>query len=217
MSLVSRILNLFFPAKCTFCTCLLEQDKLWICPECQRRLPWLEGAAAEKRIEFTSKCVSVLRYQNRVQESILRYKFAARECYCVTYGVLLSQAVCDHLKGQYDLISWVPVSWQRKRKRGYDQSFLMAREMGKQLGQKPVKLLRKVKHTKAQSSLHEAAARRANAMGVYRAPWPERVQGKRILLVDDVVTTGSTISECARTLLMAGAEDIVCVTLARAG
>ena len=217
MSLSSRLLNLFFPLKCTFCARLMEEKELWICPECQRSLPWLEGAAAEKKVEFVSKCVSVLRYQGQVKESILRYKFAGQECYCVTYGMLAAQAVSDHLEGQFDLITWVPVSWQRKRKRGYDQSFLIAREVGRQLGQKPVKLLRKVRHTGKQSALKDRAQRRANVMDVYRAPWPERLRGKQVLLVDDVVTTGETLSECARMLLMAGAEDVVCVTVARAG
>jgi ComF family protein len=130
--------------------------------------------------------------------------------------VLISQAVSDHLQGKFDLISWVPVSRQRKRERGYDQCFLLAKELGRILEQEPVELLRKEKNIQPQSRLKDAAERRANVMGVYCVPWPERVRGKRVLLVDDVVTTGSTLSECARALLMAGAEDVVCVTLARA-
>ena len=68
-------------------------------------------------------------------------------------------------------------------------------------------------HSSRQSGLEEAGQRRANVLGVYRAP---DAAGLRVLLADDVVTTGSTLSECARTLLTAGAAEVVCVTLAQA-
>ena len=74
-------------------------------------------------------------------------------------------------------------------------------------------LLSKTRDTPPQSGLEEAGQRRANVLGVYRAP---DAAGLRVLLADDVVTTGSTLSECARTLLTAGAAEVVCVTLAQA-
>ena len=217
MNLISPILDLIFPPKCVFCARIMAGDGLRICPDCQQKLPWLEGEAAGKTVEFTSKCVSALRYQGKAAEGIHRYKFSGRESSCTVFGVLLSQVVDDHLKGQFDVITWVPVSRQRRRERGYDQSFLLARELGRILNRKPVGLLRKTKHLQPQSRLNGAAERRANVMGAYCVPRPERVQGKRVLLVDDVVTTGATLSECARTLLLAGAEAVVCITLAKAG
>lgn len=216
MNLISWILDLIFPPRCSFCSRIMGGEGLRICSDCQQNLPWLEGEAAEKTVEFTSKCVSALRYQGQVVEGIHGYKFSGRQGCCTAFGVLISQAVSDHLQGKFDLISWIPVSRQRKRERGYDQCFLLAKELGKILEQEPVELLRKEKNIQPQSRLKDAAERRANVMGVYCVPWPERVRGKRVLLVDDVVTTGSTLSECARALLMAGAEDVVCVTLARA-
>ena len=216
MNLKTCLLDLLFPPKCTFCGCLLEQPGRLTCPDCQRSLPWLEGNAAERKVEFAARCASPLRYQDSVSESIRRFKFTGRRWYAKTYGVLTAQCVRDHLEGEYDLISWVPVSRKRRRERGYDQAYLLAVETGKHLGLEPVELLKKVRDNPAQSSLEEAAQRRANVMDAYTAPWPERLAGKRVLLVDDVVTTGETLSECARTLRMAGAEAVVCVTLARA-
>lgn len=216
MKLNTILLDLLFPPKCTFCGGLLSQSGLLMCPECQRTLPWLEGAAAEKKVEFAELCVSPLRYQDDVRQSIHRFKFTGRRWYARTYGVLTAQCVQDHLTGEYDLISWVPVSRKRRRQRGYDQARLLSDETGAHLGLEPVELLRKIRDNPAQSSLKDAAQRRANVMSVYEAPWPERAAGRRILLVDDVVTTGETLSECARTLRMAGAEAVVCVTLARA-
>ena len=216
MRLGPLLLDLLYPPKCTFCGRLLEQPRALMCPDCQRDLPWLEGARAERKVEFISLCVSPLWYKNQVRESIRRYKFSGRRWYCKTYGVLTAQCVQDHLEGKYDLISWVPVSRKRRRERGYDQAYLLARETARQLGREPVPTLEKIRNNPAQSGIEEAAVRRANVMNVYQVLDSAQVQGKRILLVDDVVTTGETLAECARMLCMAGAQDVVCVTLARA-
>ena len=75
--------------------------------------------------------------------------------------------------------------------------------------------LKKLRHTAAQSQTGSAEKRRANISGAYRVPDPAQVADKRVLLIDDIVTTGSTLSECARTLGLAGAEQVVCATVAR--
>lgn len=216
MNFKNILLDLLFPPKCIFCGRILEQSGLLLCPDCQRSLPWLVGSSAERKTEFVSLCVSPLRYKAPVDASIRRFKFSGRSWYAKTYGVLTAQCVQDHLVGKYDLISWVPVSRKRKRKRGYDQAFLLARETAKHLGEPLVPTLEKVRHNKAQSSLEDDSSRRANVLGVYRVLDPERVAGKRVLLVDDVVTTGQTLSECAHTLRTAGAREVLCVTLAKA-
>lgn len=78
---------------------------------------------------------------------------------------------------------------------------LLAREVGRELHQKPVRLLRKVRHNKPQSSLQGDAQRRANVLGAYRLRDPAAVAGKRILILDDILTTGATVSECAKILV----------------
>lgn len=215
MGLVDALLDLLFPPKCPFCGTLLERGELF-CTHCQESLPWLEGSEAEQKPEFLALCVSALRYQEQVRSSIHRYKFGAVSSYAPCYGLLVSQCVRDHLAGRYDLISWPPLSDKRRRERGYDQARLLAEHTAKCLGAKAVSTLRKVRDTPAQSSLQGAEARRANILGAYTCPVPELVRGKRILLIDDVVTTGATLSECARVLRTAGAAEVVCATLARA-
>lgn len=79
---------------------------------------------------------------------------------------------------------------------------------------KPRRCCCKTVHNPAQSGLKEAAARRANVLGVYEAVDPERISGHRILLVDDICTTGATLAECARVLREAGAADVVCAAAA---
>ena len=213
---VNWLLDLLFPPKCVFCGKLLSRGELGFCGRCQKELPWLEGAAAERTGEFFELCASPLAYRDLVRDSIRRYKFKGRQGYHKTYGRLVAQCVHDHLAGKYDLITWVPLSDRRRKERGYDQAFLLASAAALELGDVAVETLRKGRNTQAQSGLSDDAARRANVLGAYTIVDPELVEGKRVLLIDDVVTTGSTFSECARVLRSAGAAGVVCATLARA-
>lgn len=215
--LFSVLLDLLFPPKCVFCRKLLKRGERDLCAFCQKELPWITGSAAEQSGEFFSLCASPLWYQGVVRESFHRYKFSGAVACAKAYGRLMAQCARDHLSGRYDLISWVPLSPQRRKKRGYDQAMLLAQATALELGDVAAETLRKVRDTGAQSGLSDGGARRANVLGAYQAVDPALIAGKRILLVDDVITTGSTISECARTLRTAGAAEIVCVTLARAG
>lgn len=213
---MSWLLDLLFPPRCVFCGKLLATGERDFCARCQRELPWLEGPAAEQTGEFFSLCAAPLRYQGVVRDSIRRYKFKGRQGYHKAYGKLVAQCVHDHLAGKYDLITWVPLSEKRKRERGYDQAFLLASAAALELGDVAVETLRKSRHTDAQSGLEGEAERRANVLGAYTAVDPELLAGKRVLLIDDVVTTGATFSECARVLRTMGAKDVVCAALARA-
>ena len=210
------VLDLLFPPKCVFCGKVLDSGEDGLCRRCQKELPWLTGGEAELTGEFFSLCAAPLRYQDQVRDSIRRYKFKGRRGYHKVYGKLVAQCVHDHLAGRYDLITWVPLSSQRKKERGYDQAFLLASAAALELGEVAVETLRKERNTDPQSGITEAAQRRANVLGAYTPVDPELVAGKRVLVIDDVVTTGSTLSECARTLRTMGAADVVCAALARA-
>ena len=214
--LVSALMDLLFPPRCVFCGKILGAGERDICAACQRGLPWLIEGAAEQKGEFFSRCVSPLRYEGDVRESIHRYKFKGISAYARVYGSLVAQCVRDHLAGEYDLITWVPLSSKRKRERGYDQAFLLAQAAALALDDAAAETLRKTAHTDAQSGIEHEAARRANVMNAYQCTEPSLAAGRRVLLIDDVVTTGATLSECAKVLRIAGAEDVVCATLARA-
>lgn len=213
---VRIVLDILFPPRCTFCGKLFKTGEKEICRKCQEHLPWILGDEAKQRFEFISKCVSPLWYQDSVRESIHRYKFNDRSGYAKVYGKLLAQCISDHLQGEFDLITWVPLSQHGMKKRGYDQAMLLAMSAALSLDQAAVETLRKVRNTDTQSRLDDDSARRANVLGAYDVTDQELIAGKRILLIDDVVTTGSTLSECARMLRMFGAADVVCATLARA-
>lgn len=210
------ILDILFPPRCVFCRRILKTHESGICAECQEKLPWIAGREAEQKLEFVSCCVSPLWYQNTVRESVLRYKFHDRSGYAKTYGRLVAQCVTDHLAGKFDLITWVPLSSKGLKKRGYDQAMLLAMASALELDHVAVETLQKVRHTDMQSGLKDDSARRANVLGAYQVLDADLIADKRILLIDDVVTTGSTLSECARTLCSCGAKEIFCATLARA-
>lgn len=214
MSIVSRFLDLLFPRKCPFCRKLLEEGQILLCPDCQRDLPWTQGQQGERRGEFFTLCTAPLWYRDRVRESHHRYKFSGVRAYAEPYATLMSQCVEDHLNGRFDIITWVPISRRRLRKRGYDQSQLLAQRIADKLDMPCVRTLKKIRHTRAQSKVKGTSERRANVLGAYAVCPDAAVEGRRILLVDDVLTTGATMSECARMLLTAGAKQVACVTLA---
>ena len=115
-----------------------------------------------------------------------------------------------------DCITWVPVTRRRRGQRGFDQCELLAREVGRRLDVPARGTLAKDRNTRPQSELEEESARRANALGAYSLLPGTDLMGKRVVLVDDVVTSGSTLSECAQLLRRAGAEAVYGLTLAQA-
>lgn len=213
MRLATWLLNLLFPPKCVFCQKLLTESETDLCTRCRRELS--ETQKEIRRGEFFSSCVCVYDYEGAVRESVLRFKFGGMRQYADAYGRLLAMRLLRQ-REQYDLVSWVPVSAKRKRKRGYDQAELLARRTAAELALPCVKTLEKFRDNPAQSSRADAAARKANVLNVYRPVEPDRIKGKRLLLIDDVITTGATLSECCKTLRLAGASEIFCAALAAA-
>ena len=212
----SALLDLLFPPRCPFCRRLLTERHALLCPDCQRTLPWLEGDSARRTGEFFGVCVSPLAYRGPVREAVHRYKFSGSRSYARPFGQLMAQCVRYQLDGRFDCVTWAPLSARRLRQRGYDQARLLAEEAARVLEVPALPLLSKTRDTPPQSGLEEAGQRRANVLGVYEAVKPERFAGKRLLLIDDIRTTGATLAECVRVLKEAGAADVLCLTLAAA-
>ena len=162
------------------------------------------------------RCAAPLWYEGKVREGLLRFKFQGARAAAGPLGELVARCAAERFSGAFDVVTWVPVSRRRLRSRGYDQARLLAESACRLWEVRPEQLLQKITDTPAQSGLTEEAARRANVLGVYEAAEPERIQGCRILLVDDICTTGATLAECARTLRDAGAADVMCVCAALA-
>ena len=212
MKALSAILDLLFPPRCTFCHRLTQKGAA-VCPRCQEKLPYT-GSASRQSFPHVDGCCSPLYYVGTVRESLLRYKFGGLRHYAGVYGELLAKCI-DENAFSCDSITWVPLSRRRLRRRGYDQARLLAEEAAKRLGLPCKRLLRKKKNNPSQSGTGNAEKRRRNVKGVYETMKDAEITGKRILLVDDIVTTGATLSECASVLKAAGAKAVFACTLAR--
>lgn len=200
------LFDVLFPPKCVLCRKVLEDFETDLCDACRQDAP--NCPVSRKKMPFLEGWCAVWYYQDAVRESILRYKFANRRSYAKSYAKLLAQKLKEEYPEGFDVLTWVPISRRRKFKRGFDQVEKLALALGKQLAIQPVRTLRKIRHNRPQSGIAAPAHRRANVLGVYKAINPEEIWNKRVLLLDDVITTGATVGECARILLTAGAREV---------
>ena len=214
-AMLDLILDLLYPPKCMLCGRVMERGADSLCPKCcNTDLP--EPERDPKPVQYFEQSVATFFYRDPLIDAILRYKFHGMASYSDRFAKWMAVTVRDKLDGKYDLISWVPCSRRRIRSRGFDQAELLAKALAHELGTEAVRTLDKIRHNPKQSRTADPAKRRANVLGVYRAHKPERFRGKRILLVDDVLTTGATLSECGKVLLIAGADKLYSAVLAAA-
>ena len=212
--MIRRLLEWLFPRKCILCRSFLGRDETDLCRTCRVDQP--EYRYGKKKVPHIADLTAVWMYEGDVRRSIHRYKFTGECHYAAPYARLLAMRVRRDLPTA-EIVTWVPISGKRLRQRGYDQVELLARAVGPELELPTESLLEKIRDNRANSGLKTPAERRANVLGVYRAVGPERFRGKRVLLLDDIVTTGATASECARVLLTAGAEEVIFAAVAAAG
>lgn len=204
--------DILFPPKCVLCGNVLDEGEQDLCRQCRVEAP--EFSQEKLKLQFLDSFVAVWYYEESVRASLLRYKFYNKRSFAKSYGRLLGMKLQNRYPDGVDVLTWVPVSPLRKLRRGYDQVELIADAVGKELGLEPKRLLKKIHHNPPQSGIEGYAQRRANVLGVYRAVNEEEIKGKRILLLDDILTTGATASECGRVLLTCGAEEVHCGVVA---
>ena len=214
MRLMLYIHQLLFPPKCILCRRVLERDELDLCRTCRATAP--EYPQGKLKLQFIDSTAAVWYYKENVRRSLIRYKFHRARHLAEPFGRFVAMKVLSSGMEDVDLVTWVPISPLRRIIRGYDQDQLLAQVVSRELGIPCVPLLKKVRHNRPQSGIQGYAKRRANVLGAYRCEAPERLAGARVLLVDDILTTGATAGECARILLTAGAEKVSCAVVASA-
>lgn len=212
MKILALLLHMLFPEKCLLCRKVLANGEIDLCKHCRCDNPVYTHR--KSRPQFLDSFTAVWYYEGDVRSSLLRYKFGGRRSYASGYGRLLAMHLQENCPDGFDILTWIPISRRRRLKRGYDQVELIARAAARELGVKPVRLIRKIRHNPPQSGFRDSSQRRANVLGAYKVLEPEQVVGKRILLLDDILTTGSTASECARILKTAGAREVHCAAMA---
>ena len=214
MKLFHRLSQCLNPPKCVLCGRLLEKEETDLCHHCRIHAP--ECPVLNSKYPYLNSWVALWYYEDTVRRSLLRYKFYGKRSYASAYARLLGMKLMKEEKLDFDILTFIPISARRRRKRGFDQVELLAEKLGSQIGKAPQPLLRKRRDNPAQSGIVGQAERRANVLGVYEVMNPELLAGKRILLLDDIITTGATASECARVLLTAGAKEVHFAVIAAA-
>lgn len=214
MGIFSSFIALLFPPKCIFCGKVLEKNERAgrVCRSCRRSVEYNEEPIPAS--EPLGEVCAPLVYKDSVRDALLRFKFRDRADYAEPLAAFIADEVARRFAGRYDVITWAPVSRKRKKERGYDQAMLLAEAAAMRLGTVAVSVLEKTRHTNANSSINDAAARAANVKGVYEVTAPELIEGKRVLLIDDIFTTGATMGECAATLRSAGAAEVMGAAIA---
>lgn len=191
-----------------------------ICPGCSQEIQFTnEGDVRSSRFwsrkNWYDGLICVCNYNGIVKDSIIRYKFYNRSSYYRTFGKILADRIRKTTKyNEFDMLISVPLHRNRERSRGYNQSLLISKVLSRELGLKEgSNLLIRVRDTGSQSAL-DRKGRVVNLKGAFRVCDEDAVRNRKILLVDDVMTTGSTIDECSRALKKAGAAKVVGVVIA---
>lgn len=220
MRLYERLMNVVYPPKCIFCGQLLEHDvALHICSSCYEKLPFaketLLTTTQDGEISSCDGAISVFQYTGMVKDSLIRFKFYNKPGYYRTYARLIAyrlNKVAD--VKEYGLVLSVPLHRKKEASRGYNQAFLVSKALSREL--KLIEcsgLLKRSKYTETQRLL-DKQQRNRNVKGAFTVAAFKNIKGKSVLLVDDILTTGSTVEECSRMLKQAGAIKVTAVVVA---
>lgn len=215
LMLGKRLLRLLYPTKCMLCGQILPDSEEQLCCDCASQLPRTDEETAIQPGIYFSRCLSPMYYQGALRPSFRRYKFRGQRQYSTLYSQWMIEALKESAADwPVDMVTWIPLNRWRLMRRGYDQTRLLAQPVAEQLHLPLTPTLRK-RRVPPQSRL-EGSKREANIRDAFQLLGDVDVTGKRILLVDDLITTGSTLEAAAQVLIDHGAADVWSLTLARA-
>lgn len=221
---LQTLLYAVFPRRCGLCNAVVSPQRA-LCAACAAGLPYIAAPRCERCAANEADCfcggvprayaqlTAAFYYEGAVKQAVGLLKFHQREEKAVYLGQQMAKAVSrDYAYVPLDVVACVPISKKRIRERGYNQSGLLARQVAQELGLAlDETLLHKLHDTPTQRNF-TVAQRRANVLNSYSVRQNAALRGKRILLCDDVCTTGATLEECARVLAESGAAGVYCVT-----
>lgn len=206
-----NILDIIYPKTCGMCENI---SKSYLCNKCKLKLKGILKLNTTKyKDKYFNFHTYLFKYEGGIRDKLLKYKFRD---YSYLYK-FFSEIIINNcnLRINYDIILPVPVHKKRKAKRGYNQSELIAKEIAKNINMEySNKVLIKIVDTVPQSTLNQTQ-RMENVLGIYKVINSQIIYKKRILLIDDIFTTGSTVNECAKVLKQNGAEAIDVLTIAK--
>lgn len=210
------MLELLYPPVCGICNKITNE---YICQNCKKQI---EKYSINKIINHKNNKqvyydyqIQILKYEDIVREKILDYKFKEKTYMYKTLEkiILNNKKIYGFLK-KYDIIIPVPMYKTKKWERGYNQTELIAKELAKDLNiTYNSQILKKTKNTKKQSTLTKTE-RKQNIKNAFNITNINDLENKKVLLFDDIITTGSTLNECSKMLKKAGAQEVAILTIA---
>lgn len=229
-------LDLIYPRICVGCGCPVGYDGHLLCGKCLLTLSVIHapfcrhcGDPVAGHVEHDYLCSyckrrppsfraarSAVRYRGAAQKLIKALKYQGMTAVADDAVPLLAAVVASFYSGvKFDAVLGVPLHHKRRRSRGYNQSALLANKLGRWLDvPSPQFVVYRRRNTPSQTGL-SLAARNRNVSGAFAVRRPEWIEGRRVLLVDDVMTTGATVNACSRALVKAGAASVRVATVAR--
>lgn len=213
--MLNKIIELIYPNVCGFCNKIISKE--YTCKSCKEKLQYIYES--EKQQVSVNDNFDVLicayKYKSIVRNKILEYKFKNKKYLYRSLSERLHKLLLRY-ENEIDYIIPVPIHIKRYFKRGYNQSELVARFLSQNLKKRMLKsVIVKIKNTRPQSLL-TASKRKKNVCGAYKIKNSKLINGKTILLVDDIYTTGATVNECAKVLKENGVKKIIVATIAKA-
>jgi len=236
LSLAHSLLDLAFPRACAGCRGRAGDEFHYICWDCLAAIRLVsppfcllcgdpgQGDLPEKY--FCAACIrqkpffdcarSAAAYAGLARDLILDFKYHGATWLAPDLGRIMFACLSAYFNAaNIDCVTCVPLHRTRARERTYNQAWLLAREVAARLGREALDCLARARATESQTHL-TSAARADNVRGKFAArKGPGFLKGRRVLLVDDVMTTGATVNECARVLKESGAQEVLVLTLAR--
>ena len=220
-----------YPLDCTCDVCgeeLVANTRYRLCSDCMEKLPFAKGhrclccgVPLADESDYCNRCQyergafvknrSPLVYEGETKRMIYSLKFGKKKYLAQTLGALMADEFLD-CDMKADIIVFVPMTENEQKKRGFNQSELLANEVGNRLNIPVLPALVKIKDTKAQKEL-SGKDRAQNLEGAFACVF-EQVKNRTVLLVDDIFTTGATANECAKILLKAKAREVNVLTAA---
>jgi len=237
LSIAERLFQFFIPSQCPCCKKVLREEQKGLCSDCFSEIRWIKppfcsicgtpfvseevgnhpcGACLTKRRHF-AMARALGYYEGSLQEAIHRWKYEGNESLSVHFAEWMAKGFfCYWNPDLLDILIPVPLHKERLRERGFNQALLLVRELSRRTGIPYRKrVLQKKRSTVPQVKL-SGAEREKGVRGTFQLLEIEAVDGKSILLVDDVYTTGATVNECSRVMLAGGAKRVDVLTLAHA-
>lgn len=205
---IKKFFGAFLKEQCMGCRNAADLNRYGFCRQCEAGIIYLQQPAGAQDFH-------IMKYEGSVKNAICGFKYNRKTYYGRKFALLASDFIGENGLDDFDALVPVPLHWKKEFRRGFNQSAVVSINLARLLKKECMcGALVKTKNTLSQTELSEKE-RVKNVRGTFRVRRAGRIKGKKILLIDDVCTSGATSREARKTLLAAGASKVTVLTLAK--